>query len=71
MAATYGTRYVFGHIDQKELTSEVRLNWIFNPRLSLQLYLQPFIAVGAYDRFKELARPKAWNTTLTGTGRRR
>ncbi len=68
MAATYGTRYVFGHIDQKELTSEVRLNWIFNPRLSLQLYLQPFIAVGAYDRFKELAKPKSLEYDTYGDG---
>ncbi len=68
MTATYGTRYVFGRIDQKELSSVVRLNWVFDPRLSLQLYLQPFIAVGRYDRFKELAKPKAYEYTTYGDG---
>ena len=68
MAATYGTRHVFGHIDQRVLSSEVRLSWIFDPRLSLQLYLQPFIAVGAYDRFKELLRPRSREYGTYGDG---
>jgi hypothetical protein len=68
MTPTYGARYVFGRIDQKMLASEIRLNWIFDPRLSLQLYLQPFIAVGKYDRFKELARPKTYAYNVYGDG---
>ena len=68
MAETYGARYVFGRIDQRTLASEIRLNWIFTPRLSLQAYLQPFIAVGQYDKFKELARPKAYEWSLYGGG---
>jgi hypothetical protein len=55
MASTYGARYVFGRLDQKSLSCEFRLNWIFTPKMSLQLYLQPFLAAGHYDRFKELA----------------
>jgi hypothetical protein len=66
MTSTYGTRYVFGRIDQKMISSEVRLNWIFTPKLSLQLYLQPFIAVGKYDQFKELAQPKAYEYHVFG-----
>ena len=66
MTTTYGNRYVFGRIDEKMLSSEVRLNWIFNPKLSLQLYLQPFIAVGKYDRFKELARAKSYAYNVYG-----
>jgi hypothetical protein len=68
MTPTYGARYVFGRIDQKMLSSEIRLNWIFDPRLSLQLYLQPFIAVGKYDRFKELAKPKSYSYSAYGDG---
>ncbi|MCJ7612742.1 MAG: DUF5916 domain-containing protein, partial [Candidatus Aminicenantes bacterium] len=68
MTSTYGTRYIFGRIDQKILGSEIRLNWIFTPKLSLQLYLQPFLAVGQYDRFKELARPKEYEYNVYGTG---
>jgi len=68
MTATYGTRYIFADIDQKTLISEIRLNWTFTPKLSLQLYLQPFIAVGKYDRFKELTRPKSFDFNLYGEG---
>jgi hypothetical protein len=68
MAETYGARYVFGRIDQRTVSSEIRLNWIFTPKLTLQLYLQPFIAVGSYDRFKELARPKTYDYHVYGDG---
>lgn len=68
MTSTYGSRYIFGRIDQKILSSEVRLNWIFTPKMTLQLYLQPFIAVGRYDKFKELARPKSYSYNVYGDG---
>jgi hypothetical protein len=61
MTDTYGTRYLFGEIIQKTVSSEIRLNWTFTPRLSLQLYLQPFIATGKYDHFKELARARSYD----------
>ncbi|HOW43805.1 MAG TPA: DUF5916 domain-containing protein [Candidatus Aminicenantes bacterium] len=67
-SATYGTRYLFGRLDQKTLSCSVRLNWIFSPRLSLQAYIQPFIAVGAYDGFKELRRPRSWDFLEFGSG---
>jgi hypothetical protein len=57
MIATYGQRYVFAYLNEKVLSAEIRLDWIFNPRVSLQAYLQPLIAVGKYAEFKELARP--------------
>jgi len=68
MTETYGSRYVFGRLDQKVLASEIRLDWTFTPRLTLQAYLQPFIAVGAYDQFKELARPRSFEYTIYGEG---
>ncbi len=68
MTETYGSRYVFGRIGQKVLGSEIRVDWTFTPRLTLQAYLQPFIAVGSYDRFKELARPKSLDYNLYGQG---
>jgi hypothetical protein len=68
MTSTFGRRYVFGRIDQKMVSAEVRLNWTFTPKLSLQAYLQPFIAVGTYDRFKELARPRAYAYNVFGEG---
>jgi hypothetical protein len=66
MEATYGTRYVFGRINQKVLGADIRVDWTFTPKLTLQAYLQPFIAVGSYDRFKELAGPKTANYNLYG-----
>jgi hypothetical protein len=68
MAETYGARYVFGSIYQRTLSAEVRLNWTFTPKFSLQLYLQPFLAVGQYDEFKELARPKSFEYNIYGQG---
>jgi hypothetical protein len=68
MTATYGSRYVFGRIDQKVLGSEIRVDWTFTPKLTLQAYLQPFIAVGTYGEFKELAQPKSVNYTTYGAG---
>ncbi len=66
MTETYGTRHVFARIHQQVLSLETRLNWIFTPRLSLQLYLQPFLAVGKYDEFRELALPKTFDYNIYG-----
>jgi len=66
MTATYGGRYVFGHLDERVVAAELRLNWTFTPRLTLQAYVQPFLAVGTFDRFKELAQPKSFNYNVYG-----
>ena len=68
MTATYGNRYVFGRIDEKVLGSEIRVDWTFTPRLTLQAYIQPYIAMGRYDQFKELARPKSLAYDVYGQG---
>ena len=68
MTATYGRRYVFGYLDETVIGSEIRVDWTFTPRLTLQAYLQPYIAVGKYSQFKELARPKSFDYTTYGTG---
>jgi hypothetical protein len=66
MTDTYGTRYIFGTMDQKTLSCSIRMNWIFSPTLSLQAYIQPFISVGAYTGLKELARPKSFDFNRYG-----
>ncbi len=66
MTSTYGSRYVFGRLDQKVLALELRLNWTFTPRLTLQAYIQPFQGVGKYDEFKELAASKTYNYNIYG-----
>ena len=64
---TFGKRYVFGEIEQTTLSASIRLNWTFNPQLSLQVYIQPLISSGKYTNFKELARPKSYDYTIYGT----
>lgn len=54
---SYNTRYVFSDLDQTTLSANIRLNWIFSPTLSLQLYIQPLFAVGDYENFKEITNP--------------
>jgi hypothetical protein len=61
MTETYGSRYIFATIHQKELSASIRVNWIFSPKLSLQAYIQPFIAVGDYEGYKEFARPRGYD----------
>jgi hypothetical protein len=68
MIDTFGERYVFASIYQRTLSAEARLNWTFTPKLTLQLYLQPFLAVGEYSDFKELARPKSFDYNYYGEG---
>lgn len=63
---TYQTRYVFATIKQHTLSANIRLNWTFTPKLSLQLFMQPFFAVGDYNDFKELAKPRSLNYNYYG-----
>ena len=53
-AATYGSRYIFGHIDRSTYSAQVRLNYTFKPDLNLDFYAEPFAASGQYDRLGEL-----------------
>lgn len=64
---TYGTRYIFGKIEQKSINANIRLDLTFTPRLSLQLFAQPFSAVGKYSEFKELKRPRSQEFLVYGT----
>ena len=55
---TYGDKYVFASLDQTQFELGVRAEWTMNARLSMQLYLQPFIASGQYYDFKHLTRAR-------------
>jgi hypothetical protein len=54
--ATYGRRYVFADVRQTTVAMDTRLDWTFTPRLSLQLFAQPFVSTGEYSRYKEFLR---------------
>ena len=66
MTATYGTRYILADIIQKTLPIEIRVNWTFTPTLSLQAYLQPYIATGDYREFKELRAARTFEFNFFG-----
>lgn len=55
--------FVYGELKSQTLDLTTRLNVTFTPTLSLQLYMQPFVAVGDYKNFKELARPSSYEFT--------
>jgi hypothetical protein len=66
-AATYGSRYVFGTIDQTQLSMTTRVSLVVSPRMSIQVFAQPLLAVGDYRGFKELARPRTFDFLEYGT----
>ncbi len=68
-AATYGTRYVFADLRQTTLSMEGRIDWTLSTRLSLQSYVQPFVAAGSYSDFKEFLTPGTRSFGVYGRGR--
>ncbi|MFP5246531.1 MAG: DUF5916 domain-containing protein [Thermoanaerobaculia bacterium] len=49
---------IFATIDERVFEIATRLDWTFTSRLSLQFYLQPYVAAGDYHDFKTVARPR-------------
>jgi hypothetical protein len=66
-SGTYGSRYVFADINQFQVSMATRVNWILNPKMSLQVYMQPLVSVGDYWGFKELAQPRTFSFLRYGT----
>ncbi|HET8649702.1 MAG TPA: DUF5916 domain-containing protein [Gemmatimonadales bacterium] len=67
--STFGTRTVFATVERRELALDTRLDWIFTPRLSLQLYVQPLISAGDYRDYKEFATPRKYDFDVYGKDR--
>lgn len=53
-------RFVYGRLRSRTLDLTGRANLIFTRDLSLEFYLQPFLAAGDYSDFRELARPDSY-----------
>ncbi|HEY4613264.1 MAG TPA: DUF5916 domain-containing protein, partial [Bacteroidota bacterium] len=64
--ATYGSRYVFANLIQSTLSANLRLEWTFTPKLTFQMYMQPFLGVGSYSEFKELTKPNSYDFNVYG-----
>ena len=53
-------RFVFGDLKERILDLTTRADLTLSPSLSLQLYAQPYLAVGHYERFDEILVPKTY-----------
>jgi hypothetical protein len=53
---TYGNRYLFAELDRTSLSMETRLNVSVSPKLTFQLFAQPLLSSGDYERYRQLAR---------------
>jgi hypothetical protein len=58
---TFGSRYVFGDIDQTEVSMTTRIDFILTTKASLQIYVQPLLSTGTFWNFKELAAARTFD----------
>ncbi len=70
--STYGARYLFGHLQRRDASLQLRATWSLSPDLVITLYAQPFVSVGKYDAIGELAAAGSedvrWYTSTTHAG---
>ena len=66
---TYGRRYTFASVDQSIFSAATRLNYLFTPDLSLELYVEPFAANARYESFGQLRAPRSGELDGLGDGR--
>jgi len=59
--ATFGKRYIFARLEEKQLSLDTRVNVLFSTKVSLQVFMQPLIVSGDYLDFKSLARPQSFD----------
>ncbi len=63
---TFGGRYVFSDVRQREARLDTRLDWTFSPWLTFQLFLQPFVSAGQFLTFKEFTSPRRFAFRVYG-----
>ena len=59
VTATGAGQYTFAELEQRTFDIATRVDWTLSPRLSFQLYLQPFLASGDYHDMHALARARS------------
>src|SRR5207244_5078397 len=64
--AFYGERHVFADLVQNSIAMNTRFNVTFSPNVTLELFVQPLIASGAYSHYKEFAAPRALRRLVYG-----
>jgi hypothetical protein len=58
-----GGKYVFAELEQRTFELATRVDWTLSSRLSLQLYMQPFLAAGDFHDSHALAAPRTADYT--------
>jgi hypothetical protein len=54
------TDYVYGELDRNVVSVTARGTYAFTRDMTLEVYLQPFVAVGDYSNIRRLARPNSY-----------
>ncbi len=54
-AATFGSRYLFAALDQREVAAQLRVGVALTPDLAIDAYVEPFVSVGRFTGIGELA----------------
>ncbi len=57
---TFGNRYIFADAKSMNFSTEIRLNWTFSPKMSLQTFVRPFINSFRFSNFGEFNNPGDW-----------
>jgi len=57
------TDYVYGELDRHVVSMTARGTYAFTRDMTLEVYLQPFVAVGDYSNIRQLARAKSFDFT--------
>lgn len=65
----FGRRYVLSSIRQRTLSLDTRVSATFTPTMTLEMYVQPFIASGHYFDYKELRSPRTLQSAVFGRDR--
>ena len=55
------TDYVYGELDRNVVSITARGTYAFTRDMTLEVYLQPFVAVGDYYNIRRLAEPMSFN----------
>jgi Domain of unknown function (DUF5916) len=53
------TQYLFGELEQRTAVASLRANVTLTPRLSVQLWGQPFVSTGRYVEYMRVTDPRA------------
>ena len=67
--AFFGQRYVFGSLQARTFSLDTRLALTFTPRMTLELFAQPFVSSGSYTQFKEFTGTRVSDVARYGVER--